>query len=96
MCFKTAPQISHARYEAQSNLTWISTRGWVILRTSAHGTAVVYLTTSNLVDVNRAPLGLKLELPVIAIFASTVTDRRFWITKIKIAILAAATFAALC
>jgi len=37
-----------------------------------------------------------LELPVIAIFASTVTDRRFWITKIKIAILAAATFAALC
>jgi len=48
------------------------------------------------VDVNRAPVGLKLELPVIAIFASTVTDRRFWITKIKIAILAAATFAALC
>jgi hypothetical protein len=33
---------------------------------------------------------------VIATIASTVADRRFWMTKIKIAILAAATFAALC
>jgi hypothetical protein len=37
-----------------------------------------------------------LETPLIATIALTVADRRFWIMKIKIALLAAATFAALC
>jgi hypothetical protein len=33
---------------------------------------------------------------VLAIFTATLSDPRFWSTKIKIAILAAATFAAMC
>jgi hypothetical protein len=33
---------------------------------------------------------------VIAVFAATLSDPRFWTKKIKIALLAAATFAAMC
>ena len=37
-----------------------------------------------------------METAVLALFAATVSDRHFWNMKIKIAILAAATFAAMC
>jgi hypothetical protein len=37
-----------------------------------------------------------MELLVLAAFAATLASPRFWNTKIKIAILAAATFAAMC
>jgi hypothetical protein len=37
-----------------------------------------------------------MEIDVLALLADTLSDRRFWSMKIKIAILAAATFAALC
>jgi hypothetical protein len=37
-----------------------------------------------------------MEFDVLATFAATLSDHRFWSMKIKIAILAAATFAAMC
>jgi hypothetical protein len=37
-----------------------------------------------------------MESLVITAFSNVISDRRFWTMKIKIAILAAATFAALC
>src|SRR2546421_2162027 len=72
----------------------VSRRRWVILNSPN-------LMVSALFAQRRRSLPIRFEArspesPVIATIALTVADRRFWITKIKIAILAAATFAALC